>query len=87
MTREAIYEKMLDIMEETFDLNREKIKPDSRIFEDLDLDSIDAVDLIVKLQQFTNKKIAPEAFKQVRTINDVVDVIFKLVQESQNQQS
>ena len=81
MTREAIYEKMLEILEDTFELSRDQIKPDSLIMKDLDLDSIDAVDLIVKLQQFTNRKIAPEAFKQVRTINDVVDTIYKLVQE------
>ena len=81
MTREAIYDKMLEILEDTFELKREQIKPESLIGADLDLDSIDAVDLIVKLQQFTNKKIAPEAFKQVRTLNDVVDTIYRLVQE------
>jgi acyl carrier protein len=87
MTRDQIYDKMLEILEETFELKREQITPESRMFEDLDLDSIDAVDLIVKLQQFTNKKIAPEAFKQVRTVGDVVDTIFRLVQEGDSPQA
>lgn len=82
MTRENIYEKMQQILVETFELKPEQIKPDALILQDLDLDSIDAVDLIVKLQQYTNKKIDPEAFKAVRTIDDVVDAIYKLVQET-----
>jgi acyl carrier protein len=86
MTREQIYDKMLDILEETFELSRDEIKPDSLMFEDLDLDSIDAVDLIVKLQQFTSKKIAPEAFKAVRTVGDVVDTIYGLVQDGNGAQ-
>jgi acyl carrier protein len=51
----------------------EKITVEARLFEDLDLDSIDAVDLIVKLQEYTGKKIAPTEFKTVRTVGDVVD--------------
>ena len=82
MTRDDIYQKMEQILVETFELKPEQIKPEALILQDLDLDSIDAVDLIVKLQQYTNKKIDPEAFKAVRTINDVVEAIYKLVQES-----
>lgn len=81
MTRDDIYQKMAEIMVETFELKPEQIKPDALILQDLDLDSIDAVDLIVKLQQYTNKKIDPESFKAVRTIDDVVDAIYRLVEE------
>lgn len=81
MTRDDIYQKMQQILVETFELRPEQIKPEALILQDLDLDSIDAVDLIVKLQQYTNKKIDPEAFKAVRTIDDVVDAIYNLVQE------
>ena len=45
---------------------------------DLDLDSIDAVDLIVKLQELTGQKIKPEEFKTVRTVGDVVNRIHDL---------
>ena len=47
--------------------------------EDLDLDSIDAVDLIVKLQSKINQKVDPEDFKQIRTLQDVVDAVEKIV--------
>jgi acyl carrier protein len=45
----------------------------------LDLDSIDAVDLAVRLQRFTNKKISPEEFKEIRTIEDVVNAVYELL--------
>ncbi len=78
MTKEAIYQKVVAILAETFDLQPEMLAPDALLVQDLDLDSIDAVDLVVKLQQYTNKKIDPETFKQIRTINDVVNVLFRL---------
>ena len=81
MTKNDIFEKMKDILVETFELDPSRIKPESLLLDDLDLDSIDAVDLIVKLQQLTGKKINPETFKQVRTIQDVVDAIHSLVED------
>lgn len=80
MTKNDIFQKMKEILVETFELDPEKITPESRLLNDLDLDSIDAVDLIVKLQQYTNKKIDPETFKQVRTIQDVVDAIYSMME-------
>jgi acyl carrier protein len=51
----------------------------------LDLDSIDAVDLVGKLQQYANKKIEPATFRQLQTINDVVDAIFRLMNDGGSQ--
>jgi len=81
MTKDVIFEKMKAILVETFELDPSRIKPESLLLDDLDLDSIDAVDLIVKLQQFTSKKIDPETFKQVRTIQDVVDAIHSMMED------
>ena len=57
------------------------IKPEARLYEDLELDSIDAVDMIVHLQKKTGKKIKPEEFKAVRTVQDVVEAVERLLQE------
>ena len=54
-------------------------KGDTGLFDELDLDSIDAVDLVVRLQNLTGKKIQPEEFKQIRTVNDVVDSVEQLL--------
>lgn len=58
------------------------IKPEARLYEDLELDSIDAVDMIVHLQKKTGKKIKPEEFKAVRTVQDVVEAVERLLQEA-----
>ena len=78
-TKEEIYNKLVEILVNDFEQDKNNIKPESNLFEDLDFDSIDAVDLAVRLQQFTSKKITPEEFKQIKTINDVVVVIEKLL--------
>jgi acyl carrier protein len=66
---------------EMFEVPREKITRDARLFEDLDLDSIDAVDLIVKLQDLTGRKFKPEEFKSVRTVGDLIDHVVLITHE------
>ena len=85
MTKEAIYQKVVQILTETFDLSPQQITPDAQLVQDLDLDSIDAVDLVVKLQQYTDRKINPEAFKQVRTVDDVVEAIHRIANDRAGQ--
>ena len=63
-----------------FELDASEIQPEARLYEDLDIDSIDAVDLVVELKQFTGRRIKPEDFKSVRTINDVVTAVEQLMQ-------
>lgn len=78
-TKESIYDYLTQTLEELFEV--ESVTPESRLYEDLDIDSIDAVDLTVKLKEFTGKKITPSNFKDVRTVQDVVDAVFDLLQE------
>ena len=80
-TKEQISDKLKEILVKDFEIEEEKIIPSSNIFEDLEFDSIDAVDLAVRLQQFTNKKISPEEFKQIRTIDDVVNAVYDLIED------
>ncbi len=75
MTYEQIYQLLSDNLQELFDIDAGKIKPEARLYEDLDIDSIDAVDLIVKMRQLTGKRVEPEMFKSVRTIDDVVKAL------------
>ena len=77
-SQEEIFEKLKTILVDDFEIAPEKLTLDANLFEDLELDSIDAVDLAVKLQEFTEKKISPENFKQIRTV-DVVLAIEELL--------
>jgi acyl carrier protein len=74
MNKDQLYQRIVAILGETFAIDAERIKPESRLGEDLDIDSIDAVDLIVQLKPLIGSALRPEAFKTVRTIADVVDV-------------
>ncbi len=78
-TKEEIKEKLLEILENDFEINSSDVSDNSNLFTELDFDSIDAVDLAVRLQQFTEKKISPEEFKQIRTISDVVNTVYELI--------
>ncbi len=75
---------MKSALVEDFELDEAKITPEARLYEDLELDSIDAVDLIVKLKSILPRNIDPEVFKTVRTMQDVVDAIYNLIQESES---
>jgi acyl carrier protein len=78
MDRQAVYKEISDFLVDTFEVPEEDLTPDADLVENLGLDSIDAVDLMVKLQEITGKKVTPEQFKTVRTINDVLDVVDQL---------
>jgi acyl carrier protein len=80
---QEVFEKIRSIMVELFEIPEEKITLSSRLYEDLELDSIDAVDMIVKLQEFVGKRVQPEQFKSVRTLHDVVAASQKLLSEDQ----
>jgi acyl carrier protein len=54
---------------------------DANLYTDLDIDSIDAVDIAVKLKQLTGKRLQPEIFKSVRTVRDVVNALTGLAME------
>jgi acyl carrier protein len=79
MQTQDIFQTLKDTLVEQFELDPAKITPDARLYEDLDLDSIDAVDMVIKLQEMTGTKVSPEDFKEVRTVGDVQRVIEKLL--------
>lgn len=78
-SKEDIFNKLCEILKEDFEIDNSLLQYDANLFTDLDLDSIDAVDLAVRLQQFTDKRISPEEFKQIRTLSDVVETIYNLL--------
>ncbi len=81
LSREEIFGKLRGYLEDMFEVPHEKITLEARLFEDLDLDSIDAVDLVTKIQEISGKKIKPEQFKTVRTVGDVIERVYELVTE------
>lgn len=78
-TREEVQKKIADILVSDFEIDAATLKPETNLFTELDLDSIDAVDLVVRIQRETGKKVNPEDFRQIRTLADVTDAVFKLI--------
>ncbi len=78
-SKEDIFNKLCSILEEEFEIDKSLLSGSANLFTDLDLDSVDAVDLAVRLQQFTDKRISPEEFKQIKTLDDVVESIYNLL--------
>lgn len=78
-TKEEILKEISSVLETEFEVEPSKLVPEARLYEDLDLDSIDAVDLVVRLQQRTGIKVVADDFKAIRTLGDVVEVIEKLL--------
>lgn len=76
--KENILSQVRETLVELFDLEPSDIVPEAKLYEDLDIDSIDAVDLLIDLKKSTNVDLTPAQFKQVRTIQDVVDVLAEL---------
>ena len=78
-TEAEIEQKIKDILVSDFECDPARLVPEVNLFTELDLDSIDAVDLVVRLQQETGKKVDPESFRQIRTLGDVTAAVVKLV--------
>ncbi len=75
MTHDEIFNELRGTMAGLFSLEPALISNESRIVEDLDLDSIDAIDLIIKMQELSGERIDQEAVKTVRTVGDIVDIV------------
>lgn len=78
-SREEIFTVLSRLLVDMFEVEAEDIKPEAHLYEDLDIDSIDAVDLVVELRAITGKQIDPDEFKAVRTVEDVINAVALIV--------
>jgi len=77
-SKDEVYRSIVRVLHDMFELDEARITPETNLYTDLDIDSIDAVDLVVKLNQMTGKRFKPDVFKSVRTVQDVVDALIAL---------
>lgn len=81
-SREEILEHVRSAMVELFELEPSQIQLETRVVDDLDLDSIDAIELAVRMEAVTGRRFEPEAFREMRTIGDVVDILHRLLSQA-----
>lgn len=83
MTRDEIHQQLKTILFENFEIELERITLEANLYEDLDLDSIDAVDLVIHVQELIGTKVGPDEFKAARTVNDVITAVEGLLASQQ----
>jgi acyl carrier protein len=81
LTQDEVLDRIRTTLVELFDLPAEKIVPEARLFQDLEIDSIDVVDLMDHVRRRTGKKVSAEDFRSVRTVGDLVAVMQRLLPE------
>ncbi len=75
MERQAIAARVRQVLVDMFELDEDRVTPEAHLYEDLDLDSLDAIDLAVKLKTDTGIKLTEQEMKQIRTVADIVAIV------------
>lgn len=78
MTEQEIQILLTDALESLFEIDRSKVTGETNLYEDLEIDSIDAIDLIDHIKRETGYKLQAEDFRNVRTVDDVVQAVVKI---------
>ena len=78
MQENDLYREIRTFLVDQFEIDESAISLDADLGEELELDSIDAVDLMVHVKEVTGKKVPPEKFKEVRTIRDLLNILSTL---------
>ncbi len=78
MNRESIVTAVNESLVDGFEIPPEKLTPNATLFEDLELDSLDAVDMMVYLEEKLSIKVDANEFKDVRSLEQVYDLVQKM---------
>ena len=81
MNKEDLFQKVEDIIVDAFEIDRALIKPEAELVIDLDFDSLDAIELILQLEDQYDAKISAEKLKSSKTVQDIVDYLYELLVE------
>lgn len=78
MTEQEIQKVLTEALVSLFEIDADKIKPETNLYQDLEIDSIDAIDLIDYIKRQTGYKLQAEDFRNVRTVSDVIAAVQKI---------
>ena len=81
VTREEVFDRICSAISELFEIDASTITLQTKLVEDLGLDSIDAIDLAARLEELTQKRLAEESLRSLRTVEDVVSLIVTMLAE------
>jgi acyl carrier protein len=75
MGRDEAFDTIKKDLIDIFEIEADTIQADAKLMDDLGLDSIDGVDMMVRLQERIGQKITPEQFENVQTVDDIVELV------------
>ncbi len=81
-SREEVLARIVEILSDSFEIDPKTIKPESTLYEELDLDSIDAIDIFTQLREVTGRRPDPAEARNVRTVAELVDFVFKEIDKT-----
>jgi acyl carrier protein len=82
MTKDEIYGRIRSTLIENFEVPAERISLEAKLGDDLELDSIDAIDMAVQIQELTGARLEEDELRKLRTVGDTVDLVARLVAAS-----
>lgn len=81
MMQQEIVDRVNSLLHQGFEIPMDRLKPEADLFQDLSLDSLDAVDLMVHLEDNLGIKVEGEAFRDVRKLGDVYSMVQKMADQ------
>ena len=79
MSEEELRQKVVEVLAEEFELDPDIMTPDATLYDDLGLDSLDAVEMVVVLEKTFKMKLTDEtALRSIRTMEDLFQFLLKL---------
>jgi acyl carrier protein len=75
-SRDEVFAKIAEILSDSFELDPKKIQPGSTLYDELDLDSIDAIDIFTQLREVTGRRPDPAEARNVRTVSELIEFVF-----------
>jgi acyl carrier protein len=79
MTQTEIYARIQDTLVEKFQIDPKKITPEANLMKDLGMDSLDAIEMAVHIQELTNQRVAEDQLRKLTTVRDVIDMITRML--------
>lgn len=83
-SRDEVFSKIAEILSDSFELDKGKIKTTSTLYDELDLDSIDAIDIFTQLREMTGRRPDPADARNVRTVDELIDFVLAEIDKTNN---
>ena len=75
MNEEEILVELKRVLMDEFEVDEEKITPNASFYEDLELDSLDAIDLIVTMNNVYNIDVDNKSMEEILTVQQLIDTV------------